>query len=265
MRRLQCALLATVAAIGFASVASAADMPVKAPMMMAPAAYNWSGFYIGANIGASWADPSNSLSIANGTPGYFFPAAIAGVNANGTFSNTQASFTGGGQIGYNVQTGNIVWGAEADINWLNNKASNGGTFLYTTNSAPYNLSTSMSADWLMTARGRLGYAMDRSLFYLTGGVALTQLKFAQTFSESGCATCVMSYSSSATRAGWTIGGGYEYAMNNNWSVKAEYLFAQFSNTNFVGSLNALGGNATFNNSVHLNVNVARVGLNYKFN
>ena len=181
---------------------------------------------------------------------------MAGVNSNGTFGDTPGRFTGGGQIGWNYQTGYWVWGIEADFNWLDIEANRSGPFSYTTNGAPYNLNTSLSANWLATFRGRLGYAVDRNLFYVTGGLALAEVQFDQQFSEL---PETVSISSSKVRTGWTVGGGYELALAPNWTTKIEYLFSRFAE-DYSGVLPA---GATFNNSVDLDVHVVRVGLNYK--
>jgi len=178
--------LASLALIAFfGGAANAADiLPGPMPQAMpGPMPYTWSGFYIGGNAGGAWGDISNSLRVSNGNPGYFNPAAIAGVDASGSFGADSDGFTGGGQIGYNFQPSNWVWGIEADIQSLDLSGSHGGEFRYTTNNAPYNLSNSISADWLFTLRGRVGYAFNRSLVYFTGGLAVTEIDFTQTFSE----------------------------------------------------------------------------------
>jgi outer membrane immunogenic protein len=162
----QMALAAFVTFLG--SVANAADLgPGPMPQAMpGPMPYSWAGFYIGGNAGGAWGDISNSLRVTNGNPGYFNPAAIAGVNASGSSGLDSSGFTGGGQIGYNFQPSNWVWGIEADIQSLDLSDSHGGKFRYTTNNAPYNLSNSNSTDWLFTLRGRVGYAFNRSLVSL---------------------------------------------------------------------------------------------------
>jgi outer membrane immunogenic protein len=264
----QIALAAFVAFIG--SAANAADMP-PGPMPPAyvpgPMPYSWAGFYIGGNAGGAWGDISNSLRVTNGSPGYFFPPAIAGVNASGSSDLDSSGFTGGGQIGYNFQPSNWVWGIEADIQSLDLSDSHGGKFRYTTNNDPYNLSTSSSTDWLFTLRGRVGYAFNRSLVYFTGGLAVTEIDFTQTFSEpSFTAVPGVRSKSSSTEAGWVIGGGWEYGFAQNWTLRGEYLFAQFEPDAAVGrGVKGTPANATFHNSLSdLDVNIVRGGLNYKF-
>ena len=115
MRRFQFALLAAVAAIGFASIASAADMPTKAPIYKAPvvAPLNWSGFYVGGNVGGA--------AISSGQITEFIPGpGQSGWDGAGNFMplGSQSSFLGGLQLGYNYQVNQFVLGIEADVDWL---------------------------------------------------------------------------------------------------------------------------------------------------
>jgi outer membrane immunogenic protein len=254
------------AALCAAAPALAADMApsYKAAPMPAPVAvYNWTGFYIGANVGGAWERESSQLVVVNDPVNYFAALAVPGVNASGSQSLSRSGFTGGGQVGYNLQTGQWVWGIEADINGIAGKANRGGTFLFTTNNAPYVLTESASADWLFTLRGRVGWAMDRGLLYFTGGLAVTDRKFDQFFSEP---PNTLTISSSKIQVGFSVGGGYEYAFTRNWSVKAEYLYSQFGGLTAAGHLLIPGGRgATFNNSLgNLDIHMARVGVNYHF-
>jgi outer membrane immunogenic protein len=269
MRHLQSALLATVAAIGFASIASAADMPVKAPMMV-PVAYNWTGFYIGGNVGGAWSGTDVTTTNAPGVPGIFgVPANIALVNALGTGSaNSGGKFTGGVQIGYNWQV-SPQWlvGVEADINSLNQTSALSGTGVSTI--GPIAVTNSVSTNWLATFRGRLGLTFDRSLIYVTGGAAVTDMSYTQTFNGIlvGPATAFGTSTVNSTKAGWTVGAGWEQALWDKWSVKAEYLFARFGglSTNTLVTLTGAPNTQNLTGSVgHLDVQIARVGLNYRF-
>jgi outer membrane immunogenic protein len=256
--------------------AMAADMRVKAPVLKTPPpAFSWSGCYIGGNAGGAWENASNSLVVANTTPGYFTPAAIPGVNASGTADMNSSGFTGGGQVGCNWQSGQTVWGVEVDIESLNQSTSFGGAFRYTTNNAPYFLIGSRSTDWLFTARPRIGWAADRALFYVTGGLAVAKLNFNQFFAEPPFTPTPEIATLSTTQVGWTIGAGIEWALYNNWSLKGEYLFAEFDGNSVIGNLvNGSGSGpgcvglfacgATFTNSVsRLDVSILRAGLNYR--
>ena len=155
-------LIASIFAVALMQVASAADLPRKAPAYSPPPPLaNWTGFYVGLNAGYSWSCLNNTLLTTNGTPGYFglppIIVVIPGVNASGTGGLDDSSFTGGLQLGYNIQSGQFVYGIEGDINWLRHEPSFGGTFLYSNGAGTYNLTVSSSIDWLATIRGRLAW------------------------------------------------------------------------------------------------------------
>ena len=154
--------------------------------------YNWTGFYIGANGGGGWGHS-------------FWGGQSTGMNLSGGQV--------GGTAGYNWQYGNAVFGVEGDLDWSNLKGS------ATTTLCPGGCSTSDS--WLSTVRGRLGYAFGGVLPYVTGGLAVGDIR-AATPGFAGAST---------TNAGWTVGGGLEVALPGNWSAKAEYLHVDLGHFN----------------------------------
>lgn len=116
---------------------------------------------------------------------------------------------------------------------------------------------------LFTARGRIGLAANNWLFYATGGLAVTNERFAQ--NVTFLAPFVSTASVSSTRAGWTVGGGIEYGMTPNWTIKGECLYADFgtiSTSN--GVLTPPFAGSVIGNSAHLTINIARLGVNYKW-
>jgi outer membrane immunogenic protein len=215
MRRVRCATLAAVAVVGFASVAFAADMPVKAAPMVAPvAAFSWTGFYVGAHLGGIGGNFRNDPAIIGPT-------------------GTGGSVMGGTQIGYNWQINQFVLGAEADVSWINVPASSPGA--------------SFKEDWMSTFRLRAGHTMGNYLLYVTGGVALTDLKANVT--GGGSAT--------AMQSGFTVGGGLEtFLWSLHWTGRVEYLYVDVPKHTF----NIVGGPVTGGSSNH----IGRVALNYKF-
>lgn len=264
------AVAATSLVLVVAHNASAADMPVKAPVYKAQPvvpAYNWTGWYTGLNIGGSSESLSNSLSVANAPPVPAFDAGdLAGLATNGSGSLNKGGITGGGQFGYNSQSGNLVWGAELDFSGFDLKSCLCGNF---TPSAASNLNISQSVNWMFTARPRLGIAFDRTLIYATGGLALAELNFKQSWSSAAWnppAVIGESVSSSQIKAGWVLGAGIERAVVDKWTVKAEYLYSRFDTSNtYVGNLVSVINNATFTNSLgNLAIQTARIGMNYKF-
>jgi outer membrane immunogenic protein len=201
----------------------AADLPRKAPVSYV-APFSWSGFYVGINGGYGW-----------GTSDWSSALTTDSVKPKGGLV--------GGTLGYNLQTGNWVWGIEGDIDWADIKGSNIGTGVCTTNAG-----CETRNRWLGTIRGRVGYAFDRWLPYFTGGGAFGDVKMQQ---SNGNAT-------TATPFGWTLGAGVEWAFMGAWSAKLEYLYVDLGNST-CGA--AVCGIAT---TVNDKTNLVRAGINYRF-
>jgi outer membrane immunogenic protein len=207
-----------------AQCANAADLSV-APLYKAPPppmaqTYNWTGFYLGVNGGAGWGRS-------------FWDTNPVHVNTGGGMF--------GGTAGYNYQFGNVVAGLEGDIDWEHLHGNNAGV------GCPLGCST--SSDWLSTVRGRLGYAFGWAMPYVTGGLAVGDIRA----SAPGFA------GATDTNAGWTVGGGLEVALPGNWSAKAEYLHVDLGRFNCGVSCDGL---PTDNVSSH--DDVFRAGVNYHF-
>jgi outer membrane immunogenic protein len=240
MRRLALALLATAA---FTQVASAADLPAKAytkaPAMVAVAPFSWSGCYLGVQVGYAWARDSDSERVtATGAASVFSPPNSASVSGGKI----------GGYLGCNLQTSAFVFGLEGDGDWANLKGS-----------AAYN--TPPPSDFYETTiksqgsvRGRLGYAVDRALFYVTGGVA-----FAKINEHDQAGVGVAFVNNSTTRSGWTVGGGVDYAFTNNWIGRAEYRYANFGTFSYVPTIFP-----AFTENHKITESAVRLGLAYKF-
>jgi len=221
-------LIATSAGLAAAIPgAQAADMPIKAPRYVEPAA-NWTGWYIGAHAGAAWQQSHTSES------------EYGRVFYNNSFSKT--GFIGGGQIGYNWQHGNFVFGLEGDISGLSGK--NTGQSGYTTYSSQIR--------WLSTVRGRFGLAVGDTMAYATAGVAFGGVR--NSFNVDG-----VNYSDSKTKTGWTVGGGVEHMLNRNWTIGLEGLFVDLGRSS-VNGRSSSGKTTRFENQAV----IGRVKLNYKF-
>jgi outer membrane immunogenic protein len=270
--------VAIVALTAFGIVASqAADLPTRkeapAPVFVPPP-FTWTGFYIGVNAGGIW--PSGSRQATLFAPATFaFPISTF---FPGGLGSQSAGFIGGGQAGYNWQTGAFVLGVETDFD---------GTTLSKTfdrTGTPFSgvgvpigllgdslsLHAKTSLSWLGTTRGRVGFVAtpdNRLLIYGTGGVAYGggNAKFSVFDATSGA---FWSGNPSSTRVGWTIGGGVEYALTNNITIKGEYLYANLGSSSFNTAGNAAA--ATFfpgvsaSGKVEYNASIFRGGVNYKF-
>ena len=222
--------------VAFACAASAADLP-PAPPPMAPAApvayapqiYNWSGVYVGANVGgaysgSSWSDP-------------------AGAAVNNDFNSW--GFLGGAQVGANAQFNRLVVGVEGDFDWTNIKNSG-------TDSIGEALNTNVQ--WTSTVTGRVGAAFDRLLVYGKGGLALAQDQSTLTDLGGNSAT------DSFLRTGWTVGAGLEYALDDHWSAKVEYDYLGFGSQ----AMNFTTPTESVNSSANLNIQEVKAGINFRF-
>lgn len=252
---------AIIVASGAASAAAADLQPrvwTKAPAAT-DAAYNWGGWYVGGNVGGGWGRSDTSNAFVNGT------APIANQQAMTAASPQLSSdgFTGGGQIGYNHQVDRWLFGVEVDTNYFDMKQSRSLTAPFPAGGS-FTTTNSVSTDWLVTLRPRIGYTVDRTLFYATGGLALTELKFGATYADTTGQN--ETANSSKTRVGWTAGAGIEHAFTNNWSAKVEYLYSDFGKQSMSGPV--LSGSAPTTgmiaHDIDLKTSTVRGGLNYHF-
>jgi outer membrane immunogenic protein len=283
-------LVAGVAAAAFyGAPALAADMPVKAPPAPA-AADSWTGFYVGGNVGYGWQDPT--VTFAGNDPStidILSGSLIAGATATGPVSYNLKGVIGGIQAGYNWQVDRRwVLGLETDFNGSGIRGG-GNNVSNFSSSTVQTIAANQSIEWFGTVRARLGWlATDSLMFYGTSGFAYAKVHENVTYSSSdpglnftsdpfgfqcGAAnsTC-FSGSSARTAIGWTLGAGAEYAVAQNISLKAEYLYTSLGGDAFnVVALSAFpAGGAPIPSSFrasygNVNFQVARFGVNYKFN
>jgi outer membrane immunogenic protein len=219
------------------SLARAADLPAKAAPPATPSAYyDWTGCYVGANLGRGFANARDNLTV--------FGMPAAGISSfNGGI--------GGGQVGCNFQTGNLVYGVEGD-GQARIPVKTFGTAITQLGAATNSLPVSG------TIRARIGYApVNNVLLYVTGGggigldvVALTQGTLANPITQV----------SQQFRALWTVGGGIETAVYRNWTARLEYLYSATGTT--TANFNIMGVPSTV--ATRLNDNMVRVGVNYRF-
>jgi outer membrane immunogenic protein len=212
-------LLSGVALAALLSSASAADIPrrmverqVAAPVPHV-VAYNWTGFYLGLNGGWGWA------SDGEGSGGLI-----------------------GGTLGYNWQMNQIVFGIETDIAWSGIESDG---------RCGDGLRCEVSNDWLGTARGRIGLAMDRFMPYVAGGLAYGDV--------SARATGLRDRSD--VQAGWTLGAGVEFALTAPWTAKLEYLYVDLGDLGDFGCGRRCGAGR---NNAEFDAHIIRAGLNFRF-
>jgi outer membrane immunogenic protein len=203
-----------IAIASLTSAAAAADLPAKAPPPIAPLylPFTWTGAYAGASGGYGW-------------------SSSGGLDATGGF--------GGGQIGYNVQTGNIVFGVEGDIA--------GGDISQTVNGFGIPFTTAFSVDALASLRGRAGLAYNNWLLYGTAGGGWAHDKISGNIAG-------MPFSSNQWLSGWTAGAGVEWSFAPNWSTKFEYLHYGLGTPNSFGTVP----------TGKVDIDTLKIGINYLF-
>lgn len=207
------AVVATMGSANAADVARRSAMPTKAVQYNAP--YGWTGVYVGINGGGGW-----------GRADFSAPAASGSFDTSGGLV--------GGTVGYNYQVNRAVFGVEADLDWANVRGSS---------ACGVGLSCETRNEWIGTARGRIGYAFDRFMPYVTGGLAVGGVK--NSITGAGETT--------STKAGYALGGGLEAALSGPWTAKVEYLYADLGRSS-----------APLGSEVSSKTNTVRAGLNYRF-
>jgi len=276
------ASIVAISTVLLTQLASAADLPRKAPPAPFPPPPSWTGFYVGANIGGGWGNRDVGYTPNDPLSAGIFPTGFP------LTSFDMSGVVGGLQLGYNWQFNrNWLVGFETDFDWSDVRGS-GSSPLSNPNLAngapPLAINADEHIKWFGTVRARLGYLpTDNLLVYATGGFAYGKVEHtANIFNGSSfifggtappfalnCLTGVCyAGSSNHTSTGWTVGGGIEYAFWQKWTVKADYLYIRLddSSVTMLATSVPIGAatpsiNANFGRT---NINVARIGVNYRF-
>jgi outer membrane immunogenic protein len=228
--------------------------------------YNWSGGYVGINAGAAFgrgeAETIGTAAYQTLIPLGFAPAELG-------FDGT--GFTGGAQAGYNIASSGVVYGIEGDINYVGLEDSNSFTSAGSILGTQLTTSASSELNTLATLRARLGVLVnERALLYVTGGLAVGSVDTRASVQGVQAPTVLWEGSSSTTKAGWTLGGGGEFALSNKMSFKVEGLYYDLGEveTSALGnatvrSISALDG-IDYVTSTDVTGATVRAGLNFKF-
>lgn len=225
----------------------------------------WTGFYAGVNLGGVWGDTSANAHVVSGSGTTAIPPAdIAAIAATPKSSSNKAGFSGGIEGGYDYQWGNnLLLGAETDFVSFDTRKTSTSTTPSVVTTAPqavYTVNQSVHTDWLWTFRPRVGYVSGPWLLYGTVGVGVSNLRYELDYNDAR--GHVGAQQATNTKAGlvWGFGGGYR--IMRNWSVKAEYLYAD------LGKLSSTASNANgylnFETNTTVKANLIRVGLDYRF-
>jgi outer membrane immunogenic protein len=266
-------LLLLSSAIVAAGPAFAADLPLKAPPMVAAVPYSWTGCHVGGHVGAGWdhttySDPGTTVppfgliqNFAN--PGQSFSA------------DSGAGFLGGIQAGCDYQFANHwVLGFGGDFSGTDLHSLTNDPFFVGKNGNPVTFSS--RTDEIATITGRVGYAWDRFMLYGKGGAAYAHDSFAQTNSfgiNNAFLGCVppgggfvgCNTAANADQWGWTAGVGLEWAFAGNWSAMIEYDHYGFGARTLAMSVtNSAAPIAPANLNVSQNIDAVKIGINYRF-
>jgi outer membrane immunogenic protein len=244
--------------IALAGTAAAADLPMKAPIAPPVQAFSWTGCYIGGNVGGI----KNDSRLSNDPSGQYL---ITDTQASRdlvshSYAFDGSGFAGGVQYGCNRQYGIWVIGLDSDFDFTSINDSTTAAYAAV---GPWNALTEtvgQKVKWLSTTRVRLGWAHDQWMLFVAGGLASGRIDSNHLITD-GIST--FAGSDSESRYGWTVGGGVEYALSQNWFLRAEYMYVdlgKFDYTSFLPTPSPF----TWNTEVDTRIHVARIGLSYRF-
>jgi outer membrane immunogenic protein len=285
---------AAVDSAGAADLPPAAPPPVKAPVVAPVPVWSWTGCYVGINGGGTRVQNDTALAPSGSylnAPGALPPPNLQGTGdfaadiaaLSHSYSTTNWGWEAGGQVGCNAQWGPAVLGVEGDWQWTNTSTAADASYAAFPNvgnpafiNPAHTEHVDVTQRWLTTARARAGFTpWDRVLIYATGGVAWanfqsnTAVAFAPSpFFLAPYNGAIHAGSASTNLLGWVAGGGIEWAITNNWSVKAEYLYLRFDGFSYSSPLTAaatpFAPGYSWNTTVTPREQILRVGVNYKF-
>ena len=261
-------MLATAAFVAPAAAADLGGMPARSmkdePNDFRPA-FSWTGLYVGAHAGYGFGGDSNVETTGQVAANV---ATVASGARPGSVELDRKGFIGGGQIGYNWQMNGFVFGLEADISKTDLKEST--NVVTSVGGNVRNNQFSSRLDYLGTVRGRVGLAFDKTLLFVTAGLAYGDVENAANFFGPNGSGGVRQFtgSSSGVETGYVVGGGFEHAFTQNWTFKGEYLYYDLgSNTvgvNLIPTAVPLGVGTGYNSRFDNDGHIVRAGVNYKF-
>ena len=236
--------LASVSVLALSATGHAADLPAKVSPNAPVAAPIWTGLYLGILGGVVRHDASfKDLGCA-------FEC--------GTFDGNKTGGALGGLLGYNWQSGNFVYGFEGDWIWTGVKtAPSNGVFDFHANS-------SFDVNWIATVRGRAGLAVDATLIYFTGGVALGHVSNDYTVINDSAGNIFARFTQNRTKVGWTAGVGLEHMFGPHWTARAEARYVDLGTKSVSCTEGSSGLCGAYRGEFSNTLMMGLVGLNYKF-
>lgn len=257
VRRLTCVVL-PLCLVAFAAQAADVVVNQEPTPVVTTSVFSWTGFYVGGQIGDSWGDGSfarDVQAVKNLQPAKYGDSKISELKKK---SINDGNFIGGVYVGYNYQFhNNVVAGVDADFTWLDNTAKSNKNIPFG-KSRIDGYHNKIEQDWMTAVRARLGYAYNRFLPYVAGGIAFTDVEYKHRyFGDVTDISFDERSSASKTLTGYTLGAGLDYAMTDHIILRVEYRYIDFGDKDFV-----LDGEKR---NVETKSNDVRVGIAYKFN
>lgn len=235
----------------------------------------WTGFYAGADIGGTQSNIDMQTSVAPGGTYFNYTQDAPQVAVTGKNNTSPQNFSGGFFGGYAHQFGHIVLGAEASVNSLSINDSHSASDIFISDpNIRYVVKQSLETNWQEALRLKLGFAQQHWLAYLTGGTAMTSIKYTSSYDDDnsqpglGLPGASGTDTTSETQFGWTTGGGVAYAFNNAWSIRVEYLYSDFGDVHTHYPIIPTPTLSEFSSSMDakadLTVQSLLLGLTYRF-
>ena len=229
------------------------------------------GFYVGVSGGYAWSTADVTTSTVYDAAGYFAATSVPAINSSGVQRVKPRAFNGGVNLGYDFNTGGVLFGVVADISSLSNTKTATTTAVYPCCSpSAYTISQTVNTKWMTTARAKLGFGIGGgSSVYATGGWAGEKVKYSALFTDT-FATANESATKDSFRSGWVAGGGASFRFGNGWSIDPEFLHAEFGTVTIPGGTITAFTPAisfptnTFTHTMKLRTDVARINFNYHF-
>lgn len=246
-------------------IAAAFTVLAAAPAALAQETESpFNGFYVGANLGGTWGNTDNKITAASGTGSVvILPGDVNNINSLAVDNSNGFRFHGGAEAGYNYQMGALLLGIETDFGFFDLKQTKSSTFpSVALINPPINITIAqeVTTDWLWTVRPRIGYVGGNWMVYGTGGMAMAPVKLKTVYSDTAATPNVISATQDSTKTGWALGFGGAYALNSNWSVKAEYLYTDLGRIHATSS----NGYASITTEAQARANIFRLGVDYRF-
>lgn len=229
---------------------------------------SWQGFYAGVHAGAAFGTARMDFNPSGSFNGPLAADIADGNFWRGTNNLDTTDFTGGLHGGYQVGYGRFRFGLEAEASYLGLRDSSSVTATVPASGNTYRLDQEVKADFFASLRSRLGYVPEsfsgNLMLFATGGVALTHARIEQKFTQINVAYFSEGLSEDKMLVGWTAGGGVEYALSKAWSLKAEYLYADFGTVENTAPGNSGFTTYTTSNQAGLTAHIVRVGAAFHF-